>query len=200
MEFELGFLDEKGIDTKLGIEYTGGKEKYLSSLKRYFSNYERNLDKIKRLYEANDLENLAIQVHALKSNSKMLGACGLSEDFEALEMAASAGNINYIADNLEKCLLHYKEFALLLSPIGNADIEIPSDEISAETAKKVSRELLGTLDDFDDERSMELAKKLSGYPFRLTQKEKLKMAVKLIADFNYDDAAEIIKDISETIE
>jgi hypothetical protein len=47
---------------------------------------------------------------------------------------------------------------------------------------------------------MELAKKLSGYPFRLRQKEELNKAIKLIADFNYDDAADIIRDITKAIE
>ena len=42
--------------------------------------------------------------------------------------------------------------------------------------------------------------KLSGYPFRITQKEKLKEAIGFVDDFLYDEAAEIIKEIYETIE
>ena len=67
MSMDISFLDENGIDTKLGIEYTGGTEKYLSALKRYFSNYETNRKKIEDLYARGDIENYMIQVHALKS-------------------------------------------------------------------------------------------------------------------------------------
>ncbi len=200
MEFDLSFLNDKGIDTVLGTEYTGSRGKYLSALKRYYSNYEDNRNKLDCFYENGDLENLRIQVHALKSNSEMVGATTLSQEFEAMEKAADEGNTSYIANNIKSLLLHYGEFVELLSPIGTADIEKPADEISAETAKDISSELLTYLDDYDDEKSMELAKKLSGYPFRLRQKEELNKAIKLIADFNYDDAADIIRDITKAIE
>ena len=38
MEIDLGFLEDNEVDVKSGIEYTGGKEKYLSALKRYYQN------------------------------------------------------------------------------------------------------------------------------------------------------------------
>ena len=200
MSMDISFLDENGIDTKLGIEYTGGTEKYLSALKRYFSNYETNRKKIEDLYARGDIENYMIQVHALKSNSRMVGAIGLSEEFEALEMAASEGNISFIVSNGEKTLSKYAEFVELIRPIGEADIEKPASEIGGEEALLLSKELLVALDDYDEERSSELAKKLWGYPFRLRQREKMNQAIKLISDFCYDDAAEIIKEISGTIE
>jgi HPt (histidine-containing phosphotransfer) domain-containing protein len=200
MSIDFSFLEEKGIDTKLGKEYTGGTEKYLSALKRYFSNYEGNRKKIEDFYACGDFENYMIQVHALKSNSEMVGAISLSEEFEALEKAASEGNISFIELNGEKALLKYGEFVELLRPIGEADIEMPANEINGEEALLLSKELLEALDDYDEEKSAELAKKLLGYPFRMRQQGEMNKAIKLISDFCYDDAAEIIKEISGTIE
>ena len=88
----------------------------------------------------------------------------------------------------------------MLRPIGEADIEMPASEITGEEALLLSKELLEALDDYDEEKSAELAKKLLGYPFRLRQQGELNQAIKLISDFCYDDAAEIIKEISGTIE
>ena len=45
-----------------------------------------------------------------------------------------------------------------------------------------------------------LAEKLSGYPFRITQKEKLKTAMAYIEDFMYDEAADLIREIYSEIE
>ena len=56
------------------------------------------------------------------------------------------------------------------------------------------------LDDFDDDLSAELVAKLGGYPFRITQRQKLKKAADLISDFMYDEAAELIKEIIPSIE
>ena len=88
----------------------------------------------------------------------------------------------------------------LIKPIGEADIEKPADEISGDIAKELSEELLTVLDDYDDEKSLELAKKLSGYPFRPRQRELMDQAMNLISDFRYDDAADIIREITETID
>lgn len=200
MGIDFSFLGEHGIDIASGIEYTGGKEKYLSALKRYYTNFEGNKAKLDELYSKGDLENYGILVHALKSNSKMVGAKSLAEDFEALEKAAEEGNSSFIADNAGKTLQNYSKFVELIKPIGEADIEKPADEISGEQAREIAKELLVTLDDYDDEKSLALAKKLLGYPFRLTQREKMNQVIKLITNFGYDDAAEIVREISETIE
>ncbi len=200
MDINLDFLEEKGIDTTSGMEYTGGKAKYLSALKRYYLNYEGNRNKLVEFLEKDDLENYGILVHALKSNSRMVGATSLAEFFESLEHAAGEGNSSFIEENKEKALREYGEFVELIRPIGEADIEKPADEISGETALEVVKELLAALDDFDDEKSMELAKKLSGYPFRPRQRDEMNRAMQLIADFNYDDAAAIIGEVAESIE
>ena len=197
---DISFLDEKGIDTRTGIEFTGNKEKYISALKRYFNGFEDNSRKISELYEKSDMDNYSITVHALKSNSRMVGAMALAELFEKLEIASREGGITYVRENHNKMLEAYRDFVELIRPVGEADVAPPADEIGAERAKEIASELLEALDDFDDEKSKELAVKLSGYPFRLTQKDLLSKAIKLIDGFMYDDAAGIIKEISETIE
>jgi HPt (histidine-containing phosphotransfer) domain-containing protein len=200
MEFDLTFLQNAGIDTELGMQYTGGRDKYLSALKRFYSAYDGNREMLSKFLDSAEIDNFRILVHALKSNSKMVGAGELSSSFETLEEAAEKGDTDFIKENGEKILLKYGEFAELIKPIGEADIEKPADEIDGERALELVKELLVALDDFDDEESMKLAKELSGYPFRLTQKESLNRAIKLISDFNYDDAAGIIEAISKSIQ
>ena len=141
-----------------------------------------------------------ITVHALKSNSKMIGAGPLSIEFEKLENAAREGNTAVIVSNTPSTLMSYKELVEKLSPIMNMGDVKPADEISAEEAKKTAEALFAALDDFDDDLSKSLAKKLSGYPFRLTQADRLKEAIAFIDDFMYDEAAAIVKEIYPTIE
>ena len=75
-----------------------------------------------------------------------------------------------------------------------------SGELSADEAKKTAEALLNALDDFDDELSLELAGKLSNYPFRITQKQRLREATDNIQDFLYDEAAELIREIVPSID
>ncbi len=200
MGADLSFLDGSGIDIKTGLDYTGGEDKYLSALQRFYNSYEKNRTKVEDFFSAKDYESYMITVHALKSNSKMIGAMDLSKAFETLEMAARNNETAVIESETAAALAEYQKLIEILKPISEmGDLKAPS-EISAEEAKSVAEKLLEALDDFDDELSKELAVKLSGYPFRLTARDKLKEAEKYIDDFMYDEAAELIKEIAPTIE
>ena len=200
----MGFSMEQvlalGIDLKAGLDYTGGNEKYISALQRYFKSSANNKTKIEEYLRTGDLDNLAITVHALKSNSKMIGAISLASKFETLEIASKNKDIESIKENIKPALVEYETLLEVLKPLGEtAEYKAPG-EISGEEARKVADELLETLDDFDDEKSTELIKKLSGYTFRITQKNKLKEAADYIGEFMYDEAADLVRGIISAIE
>ena len=200
MEFDFGVLDAKGISTKDGIGFTGGNEKYVSAMQRYFKGYESNKKAVTDLLAAGDIEGYAIKVHSLKSNSRMIGANELAGLFEELELAAKAGNASLINEKTPNALALYDSVIDAIRPFGEMDSVKVAGEISAEEARDVANRLLEALDDFDDDLSAELANKLSGYPFRMTQKQKLREATDYISDFMYDEAMELIKEIIPAIE
>lgn len=197
---DLSWLDDNGISTKEGIAYTGGNEKYISAIQRYFKGYESNKKAIEDLLASGDIEGYAIKVHSLKSNSKMIGAIKLGEAFEELELAAKSNNTDVVNEKTQSALDAYKNIIEIIRPIGEMESVKVSGEISADEARQTAQKLLEALDDFDDELSAEMANKLKGYPFRLTQKEKLKEACECIGNFMYDEAAELINEIIPAIE
>ena len=200
LEHIIDMIQGAGLDINKGIEYTGGEENYISAVQRFYKNHDKNNDKIAEYYASKDYNSYMIAVHALKSNAKMIGANDLSRSFEELELAARENNISVIEAKHEAVLQAYTELVERLKPIGDLEEVHPADEISAEEAKEVCEQLLSALDDFDDSLAKELAVKLSGYPFRITQRDKLKEAIGLIDDFMYDDATDIIKEIYPGIE
>ena len=197
---DLGFLDEKGISTAEGIGYTGGEEKYISALQRFFKGYENNRDLVRNLLDTSDTEGYCVRVHSLKSNAKMIGADGLALAFEELENASRNYDIPAMKEKTGPALELYAEVIETIRPIGEMQPVKAAGEISVEEAKETADKLLEALDDFDDELSSELVKKLKGYPFRLTQKEMLREAEEKIADFMYDEAADLIKAVKPSIE
>lgn len=200
MGMDFDFLKAVGIEPDIGIEYTGREEKYLSTLKRFYKGYEDNLKKLKDSLDLENLNDFTIYVHALKSNARMIGALELGSLFETLEMGAKSGNKDIVSEFYDKALNMYKKTVEAIRPIGEADEEKASDEISAGEAKAFADELLEALDDFDDDKASFLARKLSGYPFKPDYMEKLKEAEKYISEFNYDGATELIKEIYPVIE
>ena len=146
-------------------------------------------------HAAKDYENYAITVHALKSNSKMIGAGELSLLFEELETAAKRGDTLTIENKTFSALSDYADLAGKLEPLFGQE-EIPAvGEISAEEAQQTAHELLAALDDFDDELSKKLVLKLGGYPFRSSQRDKLANAFNYIYDYQYENAEELIREL-----
>ncbi|MBR5115715.1 MAG: Hpt domain-containing protein [Lachnospiraceae bacterium] len=200
MGADITWLKEIGLDTEEGTGYTGGQEKYLSAVQRFYKNYEKNRGKVEEYLAAHDVESYTITVHSLKSNAKMIGAAELSKRFEALEMAGRNGETGIIDTETAPTLAAYAELIEKLSPVGAMGDVRAADEISAEVARETADRLLAALDDFDDDEAKKLAQKLSGYPFRMTQAGKLKEAAAFIEDFMYDEAAELIREIVPAIE
>ena len=200
MAMDFGWLNDLGVEPVIGMGYTGGPEKYYSALQRFYKAYETNRAKVEETLAGGDLENYRITVHALKSNARMIGAETLSSSFESLESAARLGDKAFIESENGPVMKAYADLVTALAPVGEGERVMAADEISADEAREVAAQLLEALDDFDDDLSAELVKKLSGYPFRLTQKDRLAEAAAFIGDFLYDEAAEIIKEISGEIE
>lgn len=199
MEYDLASIEQYGIDTNIGLDYMRGADKYIRALQRYIKAYNSTYPQVSDNYNNKDWKNYCIQVHSLKSNSKMIGAISLSKDFEALELASKSEDIATVDKLHEPTMSAWKMLIDNLAPIGELETEKPADELNADEAKKVAEELMVALDDFDDELSAKLVKKLAGYPFRLTQRGKLEEATTLIEDFLYDDALELIKEIAPEI-
>ncbi|MCR4657105.1 MAG: hypothetical protein K5770_12885 [Lachnospiraceae bacterium] len=200
MDYDLNWINDIGLDVKSGICYTGSQEKYISALRRFYGKYDKNSIKVEEYYLAGDYENLMITVHALKSNARMIGAMEVSSGFEALETAAREKDAHFLEQMTPITMKAYKELIERLAPIKAMGEIYAADEISGEEARKIADELLAALDDFDDEQSRRLAQKLSGYPFRITWKDKLKEAEGFIDDFMYEEAAKIIKELYTVIE
>ena len=184
MGIDISSLEQMGLDTKAGLSYTGSADKYL----------------VDQYYAVKDYENYMITVHALKSNAKMIGATTLSGGFETLEAAARSKDSSLLEELNGPIMADYATLIEKLAPIGEMGDVRAADEISGDVAKETAMKLLEALDDFDDDEAKKLARKLSGYPFRITQSDRLKEAIGYIEDFMYDEAAEIIREITPTIE
>lgn len=200
MDYDINNLKDYGLNVEDGLKYTGGKEKYIAAVLRYMKNHDRNREELDAFLGSDDIERYKVRVHALKSNSKMIGAVEIGREFEALESAALGGKIDYIRDNNDRVMNLYDGLVNKLAPLRELGEVRPTDEIDADKARVVADEFLKALDEFDDELAKKHATVLSGYPFRITQKQKLKNAVRYIEDFMYDEAADIIKDIYTSIE
>ncbi|MBQ6967873.1 MAG: Hpt domain-containing protein [Lachnospiraceae bacterium] len=200
MNFDLESITGAGIDLKTGFDYTGGQDRYVSALQRYYKSSESNMEKIRDFLNKEDTDNLEILFHAIKSNSLMIGALSLSDRFALLETSSRDGDLAAVNSNIKETLDEYEKILEVLKPLGEMERLKAEGELTGEEAKVTADKLLAALDDFSDDLASELISKLAGYPFRITQMNKLRKAADLINDFMYDDAAELIEEIIPSIE
>lgn len=94
------------LDVKSAMEYCyNSEELYLNIINTYVE--ENRLEDIRNYCKEKDFENYRIQVHALKSGSRTIGAGGLSEHALSLEMAAKNNDTEFILENNESLLDEY---------------------------------------------------------------------------------------------
>ncbi len=100
----LALLSRAGIDIEQGISYCGDKEGLREIIGIYHSEGAKRRRQMQQFFQEQDWKNYVITVHALKSNSKGIGAVELAELALSLEMAGKGNDIDYILQNHEKLM------------------------------------------------------------------------------------------------
>lgn len=112
------------LDTAQALKYCCDSEDlYLEILHTYLDEDKTQI--LLQYMNENDLENYRIQVHALKSGSRTIGATALSDDALQLENAAKQLDSEYIKANTERVLNKYGELTSRLRSVldGSASYE-----------------------------------------------------------------------------
>ncbi|MCR5328419.1 MAG: response regulator [Saccharofermentans sp.] len=90
---ELLELGDAGIDARAGLPYCQNDEAFYRLLLAEFAhNKIAKEENLKKSFADSDWKRYAIQVHSLKSTSKLIGALALSEQAAKLETFANAGD------------------------------------------------------------------------------------------------------------
>ncbi|MCR5136961.1 MAG: response regulator [Oscillospiraceae bacterium] len=96
------------IDPAIGLSYCQNDEGFYRSILRDYALSARETDeKLRRYRRDQDWKNYGIQVHALKSTSKMIGAERLAGLAAEQEDAAGAGDRERISDGFEELMSLY---------------------------------------------------------------------------------------------
>ena len=98
------YLINNEIDVDHGIELLGDIEMYNETMNIFFDGLKERISKISEFKSKSDMNNYAIEVHALKSDCKYLGAMKLADMSYEHELKSKENNINYVNDNFDKLM------------------------------------------------------------------------------------------------
>ncbi len=105
------------LDTNYALKILGTRQLYMSVLHDYYKLIEKKARYIKELKENEDWPAYTIEVHALKSSSKQIGAMKLSELAAQMEIAGNARDTNSIRQHTDQMLSMYLQYIDVLKPL-----------------------------------------------------------------------------------
>lgn len=93
---DTNILINGGVDVNAALELLGDMETYNDTLQDFLGEINDKLTKIKEYKENQDMDNYAILVHSLKSDSKYLGFTKLADLAYNHEMASKAKDVRFV--------------------------------------------------------------------------------------------------------
>ncbi|MCR5417307.1 MAG: EAL domain-containing protein, partial [Lachnospiraceae bacterium] len=96
------------VDVETGIRNCGNRESYIKVLKVFMTDVESKSKLLRESFDKKDWERYGIEVHAIKSSGRIIGATQLSQKAQELEHAAEEADEAFIGENHEAFLSLYE--------------------------------------------------------------------------------------------
>jgi len=182
-----------GIDAEAGIKNSGGEDAYFTMVRIFFDSVDAKSEELSRFYEAGNLEDYTIKVHALKSSARIIGADKIGEMAQGLEDAGKRNDIDYIREHhllLMDAYLHLKEqLAPLFAKEENTENNPQAD---AETMRKAYREMKEAAEAMDCDGLEAVFKEMEKYAIPAEEQELWKQLQAASEQFDYDNVFELL--------
>jgi len=123
------------IDLSKGIKNSGDAESYLSLLKILYESIDEESSVLDGFYKDSNLNDYTIQVHAMKSSVRLIGASSMADEAQLLENAGKDGDEDYINQHHEGFISAYKSLKEPLSQV------FAEENVKDETENNVEDEM-----------------------------------------------------------
>lgn len=140
----------EGIDISEGIRNSGSKELFFDLLGDFYKLISVKSKKVEDCLLKDDIKNYTIEVHALKSMARMVGAMELSEDFYHLEQLGNQGEKEELKKLTPDILKRYRNYQNVLK-----DYVKKEEENKKTASSRQIEEILTRLHDFMDNFDMD---------------------------------------------
>lgn len=129
-------LQIEGLDVEYSLGLLGTKELYMAVLKDYYQAIDKKVEMILKYQSAEDWQGYTVEVHALKSASRQIGALELSDLAESLEAAGNKKNVALIQEKTEDMLKWYASYKDILAKY------FQEDQVEEEEKAEIYSDLL----------------------------------------------------------
>lgn len=191
----------EGLDVQKAMSFLGNEELFWSVLKEYYRVIDKKCALIQE-YEQKELwKDYTVEVHALKSASKQIGATDLAYTAEQMEAAGNAGNAALIHKITPGMLEEYMFYKGILAPYFVKEEEEQSGRAAeVEELKALFEQMEEAMENLDMDAMEQAIRDMSQYSYSDAQRDifvKLKNAVE---DIDTERCEEIIAEWKEELD
>jgi len=153
----------EGINIAEGIANSGSKDLFIQLLGDFYKLIDQKSTKIEKCLADGLIRDYTIEVHALKSTARMIGAMELSEKFYHLEQLGNAEEQKLLEIETPEVLSLYRSYKTVLESYGRNNKEKQS--VSVEEMITTLQKLKDAVDCFDLDGADEAMKQIENYAF-----------------------------------
>lgn len=199
---EIEFLEEKlrpfGIHLKQGLIYVEGElEQYVDMVKLFLRQSEARKEKMRGFLKEGNTEEYTIEVHALKSNGKMIGSRKMSELAYEMEIQGRNGKLEYLRQNQVKLEKGWEELEqglrILMEEQQKTVMEETVETMTPEEVQVRVERLRNAIEEMDVEAAQEELETLLCGEMEQSQKERFMQVRNCLEEFSYQEALEILE-------
>ena len=185
------------IDTEAGVVNCGSVEGYLSALNTYAGMINDHADETEKFWQAGDLQNATIKIHAMKSTSRIIGALEIGELAQELELEGKAGEKDKVGARIGELLTRCRKLGEQLKPLVGDKTEEEDDSgktpISQDELNEAYSLITEALEHSQFDNVSEIAESFKDYKIPDAEKDRVKKIIKAAEDLDYDKLPDILK-------
>lgn len=190
------------LDRETGLQYCGTEELYESVLEDFYRLIDSKSEKIETLLRDNDIRNYTIEVHALKSTARMIGAADLSALAFEMEQAGNANDLDKINANTPTLMEMYRAYKKTLAYFDGASdsSDDGKQEVPVATIKSELFKMSLAVKDFDMDGVDTAMKNMNSY--KMPSEEVSNMVSKLdilVRDVDFEGIKELTGQIMRAL-
>ena len=182
------------LDVTTALRYIGDESLYWNILRQYYRAIPAKSVKIKELQNNGDIPAYTIEVHALKSTSKQIGAMELSDMAAKLEAAGDANDTQYIDNHTDIMLQRYVEYIDVLKPYCKE--EESHEERCAVDKNSLDKEfttMLEAIEELDIDKMEQVILDMDSFEYPSEQKKLFVELKNAVGNIDVDMCTEIIE-------
>ncbi len=182
------------LDLEYAMKLLMSKDLFWKVLQDYYRVISKKADRIQEFYDSEDWASYTVEVHALKSASKQIGAIGLSELAAELEKAGNVRDVKTICENTEGMLEKYRSYQPVLEPY--FVVEEVVGELGSITEAVLSdlfEKLRMAVDELDMDKMADVIIEMKKYSYADVDKEYFEKLQEAVDNIDVDACQEIME-------